>query len=157
MRTQKLVIGLGLAVSLAFSGASMADSLSDEFGPAVGAQTLSQERGREGLQILVEARVVETVNTDLADFGLGFEIDTRAGTHFVIPALKLPKEAEDENVYIPRLGGLNKSGSHNSSTPSQVPGLGDIPVLGALFRSTQTNTRTNLQIFVTPNLVPPTP
>jgi pilus assembly protein CpaC len=153
MRTQKLVIGLGLAASLAFSGAATADGLTDEFGPAVGAQTLSQERGREGLQVLIEARVVETVNTDLHGLGIDFDIDTGAGTNFVIPAVKLPREAEEENVYIPRLGGLNKSGSHNSSTPTLVPGLGDIPILGALFRSTQTNTRTELQIFVTPNIV----
>lgn len=45
-----------------------------------------------------------------------------------------------------------------SSSISQIPGLGDIPILGALFRSRQyQNLETEMVILVTPYLVSPSP
>jgi general secretion pathway protein D len=50
------------------------------------------------------------------------------------------------------LGGL--VGSTDSETESKIPILGDIPLLGALFRSrTKTVRRTNLMVFLTPHII----
>ncbi|HMV65785.1 MAG TPA: type II secretion system secretin GspD [Myxococcota bacterium] len=50
------------------------------------------------------------------------------------------------------LGGL--VGSTDSESESKIPILGDIPVLGALFRSrTKTIRRTNLMVFLTPHII----
>ena len=52
------------------------------------------------------------------------------------------------------LAGLLKSETSNDI--SKFPGLGDVPVLGALFRSTQfQNNQTELVILVTPYIVHP--
>ena len=48
--------------------------------------------------------------------------------------------------------------SKTASTMNRFPGLGDIPVLGALFRSTEfQNDQTELMFIVTPHLVKPLP
>jgi pilus assembly protein CpaC len=53
------------------------------------------------------------------------------------------------------IGGLLQN--NNSDTISKVPGLGDLPVLGPLFRSTQfQHNESELVIIVTPYLVQPT-
>jgi type IV pilus assembly protein PilQ len=50
------------------------------------------------------------------------------------------------------LGGIYEI--NNSDTVVKVPGLGDIPILGALFRqSSRTNTKAELLIFVTPRIL----
>ncbi len=50
------------------------------------------------------------------------------------------------------LGGL--VGSTEGSTENKVPVLGDIPLIGALFRATTSNKRrTNLMIFLTPHII----
>ncbi|MCP5092184.1 MAG: type II secretion system protein GspD, partial [Gammaproteobacteria bacterium] len=50
------------------------------------------------------------------------------------------------------LGGLIKEGRNR--TNSQVPGLGDVPVLGALFRSRKdTVARTELLVLITPRVI----
>jgi pilus assembly protein CpaC len=52
------------------------------------------------------------------------------------------------------LGGLLQKGS--SYTKAQLPWLGDVPILGALFRSSQfQKNETDLVIIVTPRLVKP--
>jgi type IV pilus assembly protein PilQ len=50
------------------------------------------------------------------------------------------------------LGGIYEINKNNSTT--KVPGLGDIPGIGALFRSTsRTNSKAELLIFVTPRIL----
>ena len=50
------------------------------------------------------------------------------------------------------LGGIYEI--NNSNTVTKVPGLGDIPGIGALFRNTdRTNTKAELLIFVTPRIL----
>jgi type IV pilus assembly protein PilQ len=50
------------------------------------------------------------------------------------------------------LGGIYEVDKNNSVT--KVPGLGDIPILGSLFRSTsRNNTKAELLIFVTPRIL----
>lgn len=52
------------------------------------------------------------------------------------------------------LGGIFQQ--QKKRTDSQVPALGDIPVLGHLFKnSTRQDTRRELVIFITPTLIPP--
>jgi pilus assembly protein CpaC len=48
--------------------------------------------------------------------------------------------------------------SLNNTTLAQLPWIGDVPILGALFRSTSFQRReTDLVIIVTPRLIQPTP
>jgi general secretion pathway protein D len=57
-----------------------------------------------------------------------------------------------QNGHTAVLGGLISSGE--SSTRSKVPFLGDIPLLGYLFRgSTKSNIKSNLVAFITPTIV----
>jgi type II secretory pathway component GspD/PulD (secretin) len=50
------------------------------------------------------------------------------------------------------LGGIYEI--NNSNTVTKVPGLGDIPGIGALFRTTsRSNTKAELLIFVTPRIL----
>jgi type IV pilus assembly protein PilQ len=50
------------------------------------------------------------------------------------------------------LGGIYEI--NNSDSVIKVPGLGDVPILGALFRqTTRTNTKAELLIFVTPRIL----
>jgi type IV pilus assembly protein PilQ len=50
------------------------------------------------------------------------------------------------------LGGINQNTNHDSVV--KVPGLGDIPILGALFRKTsRQNSKAELLIFVTPRIL----
>jgi general secretion pathway protein D len=50
------------------------------------------------------------------------------------------------------IGGLIDETTTNNET--KVPGLGDIPLLGWLFRSkTETTEKTNLYIFLTPRVI----
>ena len=86
------------------------------------------------------------------DFGNGV---TMAG--FTIPALKSRKaetglQLADGQTFV--LAGLldNKV----SKKISKIPLLGDIPILGALFRSTKySNDETELMVMVTPKIVRP--
>jgi pilus assembly protein CpaC len=80
---------------------------------------------------------------------------TVAGT--TVPALTLRKasttlELHDGQSFM--LGGLLQNTAHN--TIEQLPWAGDMPVIGALFRSTDyQKSETDLVILVTPHIVRP--
>jgi len=80
------------------------------------------------------------------------------GAEFVVPNLttrKLETTVQLQDGQTLALAGLLQDSLRESV--SKIPGLGDLPILGALFRSTSyTQEKTDLLIAVTPHLVKPT-
>ncbi|WP_237152054.1 type II and III secretion system protein family protein [Oryzibacter oryziterrae] len=87
------------------------------------------------------------------DYGSGIVADG-----ITVPGLKVRRadstlELRDGQSFV--IAGLLQSG--RSATRQRVPWLGDVPVLGALFRSTAySRNETDLVIIVTPHIVTPT-
>ena len=76
--------------------------------------------------------------------------DTRAG--FAINTQHLKTRVMVENGGTVVLGGIYQQVENN--TENKVPFLGDIPVLGYLFKTTaRTNNKTELLVFITPKIV----
>jgi pilus assembly protein CpaC len=82
-----------------------------------------------------------------------------SGTSFVVPNLstrKLETTVQLRDGQTLALGGLLQEKFRENV--QKIPGLGDIPILGALFRSTNyLQEKTDLLIAVTPHLVKPVP
>jgi type IV pilus assembly protein PilQ len=76
--------------------------------------------------------------------------ETRAG--FAIDTKHVKTQVLVENGGTVVLGGIFQQTERNSV--SKVPFLGDVPVLGNLFKTTsRTNDKTELLIFITPKII----
>jgi len=85
---------------------------------------------------------VSSINTAVINTGNGPTTNKRAIETNVL--------VDDGNIVV--LGGLLQD--TYSGTQDKVPGLGDVPVLGSLFRSdNRTRNKTNLMIFLRPIVV----
>jgi pilus assembly protein CpaC len=163
----------GLARSLAepnlvaLSGDTASFLAGGEFPIPVGAET-SDGGGREVTvefkQFGVGLKFTPTVlDNGLINLKLApevSELDPSGGITLAgisIPGLQVRRaettlELRDGQTFV--LGGLLQKGS--SYTKAQLPWLGDVPILGALFRSSQfQKNETDLVIIVTPRLVKP--
>lgn len=97
-------------------------------------------------QITPDGNVV--IDVDVNKDSVGQE--TRAG--FAIDTKHVKTQVMVENGGTVALGGIYQQTERNST--SKVPLLGDVPVLGYLFRSTgRTNDKTELLVFITPRIV----
>jgi pilus assembly protein CpaC len=130
------------------------------FGVGLGYTPVVLSEGRISLQLSVEV-------SELSQQG-GFQSQSIAGNAqngqaqtgqtITIPALKVRRA--ETTVEIPSGGSLVIAGliqEQTKQTLDGIPGAGDIPVLGALFRSRDfQNDETELVVIVTPYLVDPT-
>jgi type IV pilus assembly protein PilQ len=97
-------------------------------------------------QITPDGNVV--IDVDVNKDSVGQE--TRAG--FAIDTKHVKTQVMVENGGTVVLGGIYQQTERN--TTSKVPLLGDVPVLGYLFRTnTRTNDKTELLVFITPKIV----
>ncbi|WP_338771790.1 type IV pilus secretin PilQ [Massilia sp. METH4] len=97
-------------------------------------------------QITPDGNVV--IDVDVNKDSVGAE--TRAG--FAIDTKHVKTQVMVENGGTVVLGGIYQQTERN--TVSKVPLLGDVPVLGHLFKSTsRTNEKTELLVFITPKIV----
>ncbi|MDC8760263.1 type IV pilus secretin PilQ [Janthinobacterium fluminis] len=97
-------------------------------------------------QITPDGNVVLEVDVNKDSVGQ----ETRAG--FAIDTKHVKTQVMVENGGTVVLGGIYQQSERESAT--KVPLLGDIPVLGYLFRSTgRTNDKTELLVFITPKIV----
>ncbi|GJJ04778.1 fimbrial assembly protein PilQ [Duganella rhizosphaerae] len=97
-------------------------------------------------QITPDGNVV--IDVDVNKDSVGQE--TRAG--FAIDTKHVKTQVMVENGGTVVLGGIYQQTERN--TTSKVPLLGDVPVLGYLFRSnSRTNDKTELLVFITPKIV----
>ncbi|WP_332853281.1 type IV pilus secretin PilQ [Duganella sp. S19_KUP01_CR8] len=97
-------------------------------------------------QITPDGNVV--IDVDVNKDSVGQE--TRAG--FAIDTKHVKTQVMVENGGTVVLGGIYQQTERN--TTDKVPLLGDVPVLGYLFRSnTRTNDKTELLVFITPKIV----
>lgn len=99
--------------------------------------------------VLTSGRISININTEVSD------IDTSLGDS--VPALK--KRGAETTVEVPSGGGIAIGGllrDNVSKTVNGTPGLSDLPILGALFKSeAYRRQQTELVVFVTPYLVKP--
>ncbi|HSF92462.1 MAG TPA: hypothetical protein VLA51_09685, partial [Paracoccaceae bacterium] len=112
-----------------------------------------------GIQLTFEPTVIDgnlislQINTSVSDIDDSSSVGSQAA-----PALKTRRastsvEMRDGQSFA--IAGLLKDDF--SDNANQVPWLGDVPVLGALFRSTKfSRKQTELVVIVTPHLVVPT-
>jgi type IV pilus assembly protein PilQ len=97
-------------------------------------------------QITPDGNVV--IDVDVNKDSVGQE--TRAG--FAIDTKHVKTQVMVENGGTVVLGGIYQQTERN--TTDKVPLLGDVPVLGYLFRSnSRTNDKTELLVFITPKIV----
>ncbi len=117
-----------------------------EFGIRLGFTPYLTSRGSIKLRVEPEVSALDFAN------GLLFQ-------GFNIPALTVRRvsteiELEDRQAFA--IAGLLDN--RLTETVSKIPGLGDIPILGALFRSRSMNkSKTELLVLVTPEIVQPIP
>lgn len=148
---------------VALSGQSASFLAGGEFPvpvPSSGSDSISIEYKEFGVRLTLTPTVIngQRINLKVApevselDFSSGVQI---AGT--TVPALKVRRTdtsitlADGESFVISGL--IN---SRNSSAVDKFPGLGDIPIIGALFRSTSIDREdSELLMIVTPHLVQP--
>ena len=121
-----------------------------EFGVGVKFKPVVLEGGRVHLQVAPEVSELQQTGTPFTTVG---------GITSVLPSFTLRRaettvQLNDGQSFM--IAGLVQSSG--TTTINRFPGLGDIPVLGALFRSTEfQNDRTELMFVVTPRLVKPLP
>ncbi len=125
-----------------------------------GGITLEEQEYGVGLKflptVLAGGRINIRVSPEVSEL---VSLNATAGTNIVIPEISTRRAATTVQLYDGQsfaIGGLIKSKS--SGNISAFPGLGEIPILGALFRSTEfQNDRTELVFVITPRLVKPLP
>jgi pilus assembly protein CpaC len=121
-----------------------------EFGVGVKFKPTVLEGGRVHLQVAPEVSELQQTGTPFTTVG---------GITSVLPSFTLRRadttvQLMDGQSFM--IAGLVQNSG--TTTVNRFPGLGDIPVLGALFRSTEfQNDRTELMFVVTPRLVKPLP
>ena len=131
------------------------------YGVGLGYTPVVLSEGRISLQLSVEVSELSTQGGFQADSGVAIDPNTGqavAATSLTIPALKVRRA--ETTVEIPSGGSLVIAGLIQESTKQNldsVPGVKDLPVLSALFRSRDfQNDETELVVIVTPYLVDPT-
>lgn len=121
-----------------------------EFGVGVQFKPTVLSGGRINLRVAPEVSELQQT---------GSPFSTVDGTVSVLPSFTLRRAETTVQLYDGQsfmIAGLIQS--RTASTMNRFPGLGDIPVLGALFRSTEfQNDLTELMFIVTPRLVKPLP
>ncbi len=130
------------------------------FGVGLGFTPVVLSAGRISMRISTE--VSEITNQGGFQAGGQVVVDGNGNTYttpaIVVPAVKVRRA--DTTVELPSGGSLVVAGLIQEQTRQAmdaIPGAGDIPVLGALFRSREfINDETELVIIVTPYLVDPT-
>lgn len=109
---------------------------------------------------VLELKVTPTITADnrvylqinVTKDSLGKFLDTPQGQVPQINTQSVNTNVLVDNGQTVVLGGIYEVDKSNSVT--KVPGLGDIPILGSLFRSTnRNNTKAELLIFVTPRIL----
>ncbi|MBI5441577.1 MAG: type II and III secretion system protein family protein [Deltaproteobacteria bacterium] len=119
-----------------------------EFGVALAFTPIVMSDGRISLR--VAPSVSEIASTSVIPAGI-------VGANFVVPNLATRKLETTVQLYDGQtlaLAGLLQDSLRENV--SKIPGLGNLPVLGALFRSTSyTQQKTDLLVAVTPHLVKP--
>ena len=130
-----------------------------------GAATITIEYKKYGVQLEFTPTVLNEGKIAVKVHPIVSELDTSLGVSFtlaggyVVPALRIREmdthvEVNDGQTF--SIAGLLSDSSRNIIT--KFPVLGDIPVLGVLFRSTQYQKNlTELVALVTPHLVKPMP
>jgi pilus assembly protein CpaC len=131
------------------------------YGVGLGFTPVVLSAGRISLQMSVEVSELSTQGGFQSASGVTVDPTTGqaiAAQSLTIPALKVRRA--ETTVEIPSGGSLVIAGLIQESTKQNldsVPGVKDIPVLGALFRSRDfQNDETELVVIVTPYLVDPT-
>lgn len=131
------------------------------YGVGLGYTPVVLSEGRISLQLSVEVSELSTTGGFQAASGVTIDPDTGqavSATSLTIPALKVRRA--ETTVEIPSGGSLVIAGLIQEQTKQSldsVPGIKDVPVLGALFRSRDfQNDETELVVIVTPYLVDPT-
>ncbi len=145
--------------------------------PTVLAQNMQKATIRSGLQLPVQTVANNTVTVQYVDATLSLDVTpqiTAEGTvmldlkvakreplqaFLVQQATNAPISTRDASTkLLVRDGGTTVIGGiyqvNDQTTNNKVPGLGDIPIIGALFRSKEINKRHDeLLIFITPRIV----
>ncbi|MDE3059707.1 MAG: type II and III secretion system protein family protein, partial [Pseudomonadota bacterium] len=104
--------------------------------------------------VMSHDRISLTVNPDVSTLDFSNPIQVSGITYPIIDTRQASAVVELGSGDSFMLAGLLQSDVSN--TVNKFPGLGDLPVLGALFRSTQfQNNQTELVILVTPYIVHP--
>lgn len=133
-------VGLGTTITLE----------EKEFGVGLKFKPVVLEGGRIHLQVAPEVSELQQTGTPFTTIG---------GTTAVLPSFTLRRaettvQLHDGQSFM--IAGLIQSSG--TATINRFPGLGDIPILGVLFRSTEfQNDRTELMFVITPRLVKPLP
>lgn len=126
--------------------------------------TLEEKEFGVGLKftptVLSDGRINLKVAPEVSELSReGIGISNAIGIDSVFPLITTRRAATTVQLYDGQsfaIGGLMKSST--ASTVRGLPGFGDIPILGALFRSTEFQTeQTELVFIVTPRLVKPLP
>ena len=129
------------------------------FGVGLGFTPIVMSEGRISLRMSTEVSELTSVGAfqGASDTALGADGQLVAVQGITIPALSVRRA--ETTVELPSGGSMMIAGlieSTSSQTIDQVPGLRNLPVLGALFRSRDfLNEQTELVIIVTPYLVEP--
>lgn len=138
------------------------DGISVEFRPfgvGLGFTPIVLSEGRISLRMSTEVSELSSVGAfqGQSSFGIGPDGNLVAISGLTIPALTVRRA--ETTIELPSGQSMMIAGLIESSTRQtldQVPGIKDIPVLGALFRSRDfVNEETELVIIVTPYLVDP--
>lgn len=142
----KLLSGLGL--SLLFSCAAA--------GPAITAIQLANGDGdQQVLQIRFDGPAVQPNSFAIANpprIAFDFSPTLTVGGTPALDTKKVNTQVLVENGGTVVIGGIYQQ--QINDTVNKVPLLGDIPILGALFRSSQKyDNRTELLVFITPRVV----
>lgn len=119
------------------------------FGVALNFTPIVMSEGRISMRVATEVTEIDTDNQ--------FQLDRGNGSTTNIPAFKVRKA--DTTVELPSGGTLVTAGLISQSTKTAIngfPGLMNVPILGALFRSRDyQRLETELMITVTPYIVKP--
>jgi len=106
-----------------------------------------------------EGRITPTL---LADGRILMNVDIKVGSFTFSPDAGLPEQTNRESTTVVTvhegqtlvIGGLRQE--EESESVTKVPLLGDLPIIGGLFRNTQKETKNSvLTIFVTPHVLRP--
>jgi pilus assembly protein CpaC len=131
------------------------------YGVGLGYTPVVLSEGRISLQLSVEVSELSQQGGFQSASVAGIDPDTGeavTGQSITIPALKVRRA--ETTVEIPSGGSLVIAGLIQETTRQSldsIPGIKDVPVLGALFRSRDfQNDETELVVIVTPYLVDPT-
>ena len=132
--------------------------------PSTGASYVTLQEKEYGVGVKFMPTVLEggrihlRVAPEVSDVGKGTSFQV-AGTSYLIPNINTNRVQTSVQLMDGQslaIAGLIKN--NVTESVSRVPLLGDLPVLGALFRSSEfKNNRTELMFLITPRLVKPAP